>query len=119
MRASLQRGFIALAVLAAAVPAFAETLYLQVFINGVDRELIVRVERVAEEMFISPLDAAELGFAADKLPKAAPCGVSLRAIPGVTAEYDAREQTLKLEVPAANLVTQVLTNSGLEQVPPR
>src|SRR5262245_26365962 len=111
-------GALALVWAAAEAAEPVETLYLEVLVNGLDQNLIVRVDRVGGGLYVAAADLLELGFAADKLPAATQDGIPLQDIPGLGAEYDARKQVLKLDVPAADLVAQVLTSSGSEQVPP-
>ena len=94
-----------------------EELYLQAIVNGLDKELIVRVERSGSELYVSADDLAELGFSAGALPAATRRGVPLGQIRDLRVSYDAHRQILELTAPDTLLATQVLRHSSGENVP--
>ena len=100
-----------------ATAAGSEALYLQAFVNGIDREVIVHAERVGRELYVSADDLVELGLDREQLP-ASPHGVPLGQIHGLRVRYDAQQQLLDLTVPDSLLATQVLTHAVASKVPP-
>src|SRR5690349_1510231 len=120
MRVSNHLSWRFLLVCAAIAPAVAtgETLYLQAFVNGVDQDLIVRVEHSPPDYRVSSGDLAELGFRKESLPADADAWVNLSGLPGVRVSYTALEQRLDLEIPDELLTPQLLGDSGQSEVPP-
>lgn len=93
---------------AAASPEETVHLYLQVFINGIDQELVVHVERRADELYIDPGELEELRLNAGTLPSSGGNGIALRNIQGVQYRYDAPGQRLDLTVDPALMQPSVL-----------
>lgn len=95
-----------------------EILYLQVLVNGLDKELIVRAVRTAQELYLDGQDLVELGFALERLPAATARGVPLSHVPGLDIHYDATRQLLELKASDEFLATQRLSHVHREPVPP-
>ena len=93
-------------LLAAAAPD--EVLYLQAFVNGVDQDVIVRVERSAGDFLLQADDLLVLGLKSEILPAASEGRVALSGLAGVQAIYSPLEQRLDLEIPMALLRPQLL-----------
>ncbi len=122
----MRRWFPALAVVlllpvpgapADAVPqdANAEPLFLQVFVNGFDRELIVRVEGRDDALRVDAADLAELGVREELLSGGGL--ILLRDIPELRYRYDALAQRLELTIGPATLTPQRL--GSLREVSPK
>ncbi|MBB6096291.1 outer membrane usher protein [Povalibacter uvarum] len=94
-----------------------ETLYLQVFVNGFDKQLIVRVDREGDTLYISGDDLDAIGIPPDAL-SAGVGGIALRNVPGLTYRYRALEQRLDLTIDPGKLRAQLLGSSAHETVEP-
>ena len=114
MRASIRLTLILISCGGSRLLAAAETLYLQAFVNGVDQDVIVRVERSANDFQLQADDLLALGLKKEILPDAAHGQIAISAIKGVRADYSALEQRLDLEIPADLLRPQLL---GASQEP--
>lgn len=93
-----------------AVTAF----YLQAAVNGVEKDLIVRVDRRAGVLYMAADELAELGIRIDDLPFDAGQQIALDAVPGLGYDYDAAAQRIVLHVPEGLLRPQRL---GAEPAP--
>ncbi len=93
--------------LAAAEPA--QPLYLQVVLNHVDRQLIVRVEQQDGELFMTAEELAAIGVITEGLPADAAGRIALKDIPGARHEYAALDQRLYLSLPDAVLQPQTVS----------
>src|SRR6478609_10196318 len=91
-----------------------EPLFLQVFVNGYDREVITRVEGRDAELRMDAGDLIALGIREEHLPGGGL--ILLRGIPGIGYRYDALAQRLDLTVAAALLTPQLL-GTGQEETP--
>ncbi|WP_149136673.1 hypothetical protein [Cupriavidus campinensis] len=92
----------------------AAAFYLQAAVNGVEKDLIVRVDRRAGVLYMAADELAELGIRIDDLPFDADQLIALDAVPGLGYDYDAAAQRIVLHVPEGLLRPQRL---GAE--PPR
>jgi len=81
-------------------------LYLQVFVNGFDRQLIVRVEGRDDALRIDAGELAEIGIREEHLSGGGL--ILLRDIPDLRYRYDALAQRLDLTVGSATLTPQLL-----------
>jgi len=92
-------------------------LYLQAFVNGVDKDYVVHVQRDAAGLHMSAADLITLGLARDALPAGAT--ITLAEIQGVSADYFEAEQRLDLSVPDIALAPQLLGAPPTSETPPR
>ncbi|HKE95907.1 MAG TPA: fimbria/pilus outer membrane usher protein, partial [Povalibacter sp.] len=76
-----------------------QELFLQVFLNGIDQEVIFRVERRGDTFYVAADDLSAVGLKIDNLPLDAHRDVALNAIAGVKYNYDEQQQRLDLTVP--------------------
>lgn len=93
------------------------TYYLETSINGIEKHLIVRVDRVAGKLRISADELGELGVRLDGLPFDADGQIALDAIPDLTYDYDDAAQRLALRLPEYRLVPERLGYAA-EPAPP-
>ena len=99
---------------AGATPA--TDLYLQAFVNGVDKDYVVHVQRDALGLRMSAADLITLGLAREALPS--DDMILLADIEGLSGEYFESEQRLDLTVPDSALAPQLLgAPSGSESAP--
>lgn len=103
---------------ATAPDSAAETLYLQAFVNGVDQDVIVRVEHRENEFYLEAEDLRVLGLKNELLP-ATQKSVALSTLAGIRANYTELEQRLDLAVPIEMLEPQLLNNSSGQETAPR
>lgn len=80
-------------------PPAALTYYLQAFVNGLDKGMIVRVDRRDERYYISAGDLDALGILTGAPPGNADREIPLDTIPGLAYAYDAAEQRIDLRLP--------------------
>ncbi|HZF28384.1 MAG TPA: fimbria/pilus outer membrane usher protein [Gammaproteobacteria bacterium] len=97
----------------------AEQLYLDAFLNGIDEELIVHVERRLGMLFVGADDLAEIGVRRDDLPLGTDGSIALERIPGLRYDYRPLDQRLDLEVSDERLITQRLGYSRPSTAAPR
>ena len=118
MNASIPTTLLFLIVAKQAAAAAPPTdLYLQAFVNGVDKDYVVYVRQDATGLHMSADDLITLGLARDALPPGAT--ILLADIDGLNAEYFEAEQRLDLTVPETALAPQLLGASPANESPPR
>lgn len=103
---------------AADAPASPEPLYLQLYINGHNRELVVQVNRIGDTLYMAPSELSESGILIYDLPAGTPLGVSLKEVSGLEYTYRADEQSLDLRVADFRLVPQMLGTPSTPEVEP-
>jgi len=103
----------------AACAADSQALYLQVFVNGLDRQTLVRVDQVGDALYISADELAAVGVKTDGLPLRGDRSIALRDIPAASYRYDPFGQRLDLDLPASLLVPQVLSYARTMGAAPR
>ena len=72
----------------------AQALYLDAFVNGVEKGLIIRVDQRAGRLYTSADELSEIGIRTQSLPLDADRQIALDAIPGLTHAYDERLQRI-------------------------
>jgi outer membrane usher protein len=92
-------------------------VYLQAFVNGVDKDYVVHVQQDAAGLRMSADDLITLGLAREALPSGAT--ILLADIDGLRAEYLEAEQRLELTVPDNALAPQLLGAQPAEESTPR
>jgi outer membrane usher protein len=97
---------------AVAAPADAadppEKLYLELYVNGVDQELIVELEPRGERLYIALDELEAAGILVDDLAAPADRRIALDGIPGASHRYSPLEQRLDLQLPPSRLTPDLL-----------
>lgn len=94
-----------------------DTLYLEVFLNGFDRGLIVQVDREGDRLYVSADDLDAAGLRVDYLQTHAG-RIALADMPGITFRYAPLEQRLYFTAAPASLKTQFLGGAVEATTPP-
>jgi len=101
-------------VLAAQTPANG-AYYLAAFVNGLDKQLIVRVDSVDGTFYINADELRELGVVTAGIGFDSDQRVSLASIPDLQYRYEADTQRLILTLPPSRLQAQLI---GYRNPPP-
>jgi outer membrane usher protein len=102
----------------AAASSTDQVLYLRAFVNGSDRNLIVRVEQRSERFFLDAETLAEIGVLTDQLSFDADGRIALDAFPDLRYRYDEAEQRIDLGLPDVWLRAQLLGNQPVSRTAP-
>jgi outer membrane usher protein len=86
----------------------AERLYLELFVNDVDQQLIVELERRGERLYIALDELAAAGVLIDDLAASADRRIALDELTDARYSYEPLEQRLDLQLPAARLTPNLL-----------
>lgn len=100
-------------------PGPRESLYLEIFINGIDQHVIGRLDRRGDQLYIDVDELGEIGLKPDGLRIGGDRTVALRDIPAVSYDYRPLEQRLDLVVPSSRLIPEMLGYTEPSATPPR
>jgi len=92
--------------------------YLAAFVNGVDKQLIVRVDRSDDAFYISADELHELGILTGGLNFDNNQQIALSAIPGLQYNYHEDSQRIDFTMPDASLRPEVIGYSNPPPPPP-
>ena len=80
--------------------------YVQAYVNGNDKELIIRIDQEPDGFYIDADELTEIGIEVEGLALDPSRRIALDAIPGLDYEYRGEEQAIALEVPEGLLVAE-------------
>jgi len=75
----------------------AAEFYVQAYVNGNDKELIIRIDQEPDGLYIDADELTEIGIEVDGLALDPSRRIALDAIPGLDYEYRGAEQALALQ----------------------